>query len=177
MAEVKWNLDPTHSEIGFKVRHMMMTNVSGEIEKFDVSAVTQGEDFSTADISFTADLATITTRNADRDAHLRGADFFDVENHPQLVFKSTKVEKKDDENYEVSGDLTIKGVTKPVTLDVEFGGIGKDPYGNTKAGFTISGKIKRGEFGLNWNTTLETGGVLVSDDVRLAGEIQLVRSA
>lgn|SRR5690606_20803383 len=177
MAQTKWNLDPTHSEIGFKVRHMMMTNVSGEIEKFDLTVVTQGEDFSTAAVDFSADVATVNTGNADRDGHLKGPDFFDAENHPKLVFKSTRVEKKDDENYIVKGDLTIRGVTKPVTLNVEFGGIGKDPWGNTKAGITVSGKIIRSEFGLTWNAALETGGVLVSDEVRLFGEVQLVKAA
>lgn len=177
MAQTKWNLDPTHSEIGFKVRHMMMTNVSGEIEKFDLVATTEGDDFSTAVVEFTADMATINTCNVDRDAHLKGADFFDVEKHPKLVFKSTGIEKKDDENFIVKGDLTIRDVTKPVSLNVEFGGIGKDPWGNTKAGFTVSGKIVRSEFGLNWNAALETGGVLVSDEVRLSGEVQLVRGA
>lgn len=175
ITKTKWSLDPAHSEIGFKVRHMMITNVSGSFGKFDVDAETEGNDFSTASIRFTADLNTISTANADRDNHLKSPDFFDAASHPRLTFTSSKVEKKDDENYTLHGNLTIKGVTKPVKLDVEFGGIGKDPWGNEKAGFTITGKINRTEFGLNWNAALETGGVLVSEDVKLYAEIQLVK--
>lgn|SRR5690606_5923211 len=172
----KWNLDPTHSEIGFKVKHMMITNVSGSFGKFDVKAETEGNDFSKASIDFTADISSITTNNADRDAHLKSADFFDSENHPELKFVSTRMEKKDDDEFVLHGDLTIKGISKPVKLDVEFGGIGKDPWGNEKAGFTISGKIKRTDWGLNWNAALETGGVLVSEEVKLFAEVQLVRA-
>lgn len=175
ITKTKWSLDPAHSEIGFKVRHMMITNVSGSLGKFDVDAETEGNNFSTASIRFTADLNTISTANADRDNHLKSPDFFDVASHPQLTFTSSKVEKKDDENYTLHGNLTVKGVTKPIKLDAEFGGIGKDPWGNEKAGFTITGKINRTDFGLNWNAALETGGVLVSEEVKLYAEIQMVK--
>lgn len=173
----KWKLDPTHSEIGFKVKHMMITSVSGSFKKFDASAETTGLDFSTAKIQFSADVDSITTSNDDRDNHLKSADFFDAANHSKLTFVSTKVEKKSDSEYVVHGDLSIRGTTKPVKLDVEFAGIGKDPWGNEKAGFSISGKINRTDYKLNWNAALETGGVLVSEEVRLNGEIQLVKQA
>ncbi|HYG17446.1 MAG TPA: YceI family protein [Ohtaekwangia sp.] len=176
-TKTKWNLDPTHSEIGFKVKHMMITNVSGSFKTFDVKTETVGTDFTTATIEFTADVNTISTGSTDRDNHLKSADFFDAAAHPELKFVSTKFEKKDEENYSLQGDLTIHGVSKPVTFKVEFGGVGKDPWGNEKAGFTITGKINRTDFNLNWNAALETGGVLVSDEVRLFAEIQLVKAA
>lgn len=171
----KWNLDPTHSEVGFKVKHMMITNVSGAFGKFNVTATTEGTDFTTGKVEFTAEVDTISTANEDRDNHLKSADFFDAANHPQIRFVSTSFEKKSEESYLLKGDLTVRGVTKPVAFNVEFGGIGKDPWGNQKAGFTIEGKIKRTDFGLNWNAALEAGGVLVSEDVRLFAEIQLVK--
>jgi polyisoprenoid-binding protein YceI len=177
MSATKWNLDSTHSEIGFKVKHMMITNVSGSFGKFDVKAETDGNDFSTAQITFTADVRSISTANTDRDNHLKSADFFDASTYPELKFVSTRLEKKDEENYLLSGNLTIKGVTHPVKLNVEFGGIGKDPWGNEKAGFSLSGKIKRTDWNLNWNAALETGGVLVSEEVKLHAEVQLIRQA
>jgi polyisoprenoid-binding protein YceI len=176
-TKTKWSVDPTHSEIGFKVKHMMITNVSGSFQKFDVQVETNDDDFTTAAVEFTADVNSITTANTDRDNHLKSADFFDAASHPQLKFTSTKLEKKDDENYVLNGNLTIKGVTKPVKLAAEFGGIGKDPWGNEKAGFTITGKFNRTDFKLNWNAALETGGVLVSEDVKIFAEIQLIRQA
>ena len=177
MTKTKWTLDPMHSEIGFKVKHMMITNVSGAFEKFDVTVETTDVDFTTAKIEFTADVNSITTANNDRDNHLKSADFFDAANYPQLKFVSTKLEKKEEDNYILSGNLTVRDVTKPVKFDVEFGGIGKDPWGNTKAGFTITGKLNRTDFKLNWNAALETGGVLVSEEVRLQAEIQLVKAS
>lgn len=173
--KTKWTLDPAHSEIGFKVKHMMITNVSGAFEKFDAQVETAGVDFTTAKIEFTAEVSSITTSNTDRDTHLKSADFFDAANHPQLKFVSTKVERKDDDNYLVHGNLTIRDVSKPVKLNAEFGGIGKDPWGNEKAGFTISGKINRTDYKLNWNAALEAGGVLVGEEVRIQAELQLVK--
>lgn len=175
MTKTKWNLDPTHSEIGFKVKHMMITNVSGSFGKFAVTVESEGNDFSTASIDFDADLNSISTGNNDRDIHLKSEDFFDVTKYPRLHFVSSKLEKKDEGNLILHGDLTVKDVTKPVVLNVEFGGIGKDPWGNEKAGFTITGKINRTDFNLNWNAALETGGVLVSEEVKLYAEIQLIR--
>jgi polyisoprenoid-binding protein YceI len=175
ITKTKWNLDQTHSEIGFKVRHMMITNVSGSFGKFDINVETEGNDFATADIILKADLNTISTGNNDRDNHLKSADFFDTSRYPQLTFVSTSLEKIDEATFELVGDLTLRDVTRPVKLDVEFGGIGKDPWGNEKAGFTITGKINRTDFSLNWNAALETGGVLVSEEVKLYAEIQLVK--
>jgi polyisoprenoid-binding protein YceI len=177
MSKVTWNMDPTHSELGFKVKHMMVTNLSGKFSDFSIQAASDDEQFSNPEISFSAKIASVNTGQEQRDTHLRSAEFFDAEVHPEMTFKATKMEKLSDENYKMHGDLSIKGVTKPVALDVEFGGIGKDPLGNTKAGFTVNGKIKRSDFGLTWNATLETGGVLVSDEVRINSEIQLVKGA
>lgn len=175
MATTKWAIDPTHSEVGFKIKHMMFTNVSGKFENYDASITTDGDNFENAAISFSADIDSVDTRNADRDNHLKSADFFDAENHPKLTFKASSFTKIDDDNYELSGDLSMRGVTKFVKLPVEFSGLMKDPWGNTKAGLNISGKINRKDWGLNWNSALETGGVLVSEDVRLNIELQLVK--
>lgn len=176
MSKINWALDPTHSEVSFKVKHMMITNVTGNLTDFSVQATTDGDDFTTADVSFSGKAASITTGNEQRDAHLRTGDFFGTDESPEIRFKSTGFKKVDDDTFKMQGDLTIRGVTKNIDLDVDFGGIGKDPWGNTKAGFTVSGKINRKDFGLTWNAALETGGMLVSDDVRIASEIQLVKS-
>jgi polyisoprenoid-binding protein YceI len=175
MSKTKWTLDPTHSEVTFKVKHMMITHVTGSLTDYNVEATTaDGDDFTKADVSFTGKLSSINTGNEDRDKHLRSADFFEIEKNPEITFKSTSFTKSGDD-IKLVGDLTIKDITKPITLDVEFGGIGKDPWGNTKAGFTVTGKLNRKDFGLNWNAALETGGVLVSDEVKIASEIQLVK--
>jgi polyisoprenoid-binding protein YceI len=176
MATTNWALDPTHSEVNFKVKHLMITNVTGGFTDYSITASTDSDDFSNANISFTAKAASVNTGNEQRDAHLKGADFFDAENFPELSFKATSYKATDDAgNYELNGDLTIKNVTKPIKLSVEFGGIAKDPWGNAKAGFTISGKINRKDWGLNWNAALEAGGVLVSDEVKINCEIQLLK--
>ena len=177
ITKTKWTLDPTHSEIGFKVRHMMITNVSGTFGEFDITAETEGNDFTNAQIKVSANLNTITTGSADRDNHLKSGDFFDTSRYPELKFVSRSITEKDKSNLQVTGDLTIRDVTKPVTLDVEIGGIGKDPWGNEKAGFTVTGKIDRSDFNLNWNAALETGGVLVGEEVKLYAEVQLVKAA
>lgn len=176
MSKTKWTLDPAHSEVTFKVKHMMITNVTGLLTDYAIEATTDSDDFINADVNFSGKLASINTGNEQRDAHLRSADFFDVEKNNEVTFKSTKVEKNGGD-LKLHGNLTIKGITKPIVLDVEFGGIKKDPWGNTKAGFTVTGKLNRKDFGLNWNAALETGGVLVSDDVKIASEIQLVKAA
>lgn len=175
ITKTKWELDPAHSEISFKVKHMMITNVSGNFGKFKVEAETEGDDFTTGTLQFTADLDSLSTGNADRDNHLKSADFFDADNYPQVIFVSNSIQKEGDDDFIVSGDLTIRDVSLPVSLDVELGGVGKDPWGNEKAGFTVRGKINRRDFGLNWNAALETGGVLVGEEVKLYGEIQLVK--
>jgi polyisoprenoid-binding protein YceI len=171
----KWNIDPTHSEIGFKVKHMMFTNVSGKFDKYEGTFLTDGDNFDNAEINFAADVASINTGNTDRDNHLRSADFFDADNHPKLTFKSSSVTKTADNDYEISGDLSLHGVTKFIRLEAEFGGLMTDPWGNSKAAWSLTGKINRKDYGLNWNAALETGGVLVSEEVRLVLEIQLIK--
>ena len=174
--KTKWVLDAAHSEIGFKVKHLMLTNVKGEFKTFEASIYTTGDDFMTAEIDFWLDPASVDTRNADRDGHLRSGDFFDVENHKQINFVANTYEAVDnDGSYELYGDLTIKGITHRVKLDVEFGGVMTDPWGNKKAGFTINGKINRKDWGLNWNAALEAGGFLLSDDVHISCEVQLMK--
>lgn len=175
--ETSWNVDKMHSEVGFKVKHMMITNVSGSFGDFDVQATTQGDDFSTANIGFSINIDSINTGVADRDGHLKSDDFFNAEAYPKMTFKSTGITKKDDENFIISGDLTIRDITKKVDFDAEFGGIAVDPYGQTKAGLTVTGKVKRSEFGLKWSAITEAGSIVVSDDIKLNGEIQLIKQA
>ena len=178
MATRTWAIDPTHSEVHFKIKHLMITNVTGSFDIFQASVVTEDEDFSTAKVSFTADIDSISTGNEQRDGHLKSADFFDGATYPQIKFTATKAENVDnDGSYELYGDLTIRDVTKSVKLAVEFGGVVKDMYGNTKAGFTINGKINRKDFGLTWSGVTEAGGIVVSDEVRIISEIQLIEQA
>lgn len=173
----KWVIDPTHSEIEFKIRHLMVSNVKGSFSEFDASIYTTNDDFMSAEVDCFVNVSSINTGNADRDKHLVGPDFFDVEKYPQISFRADSVENVDnDGSYELWGNITIKDVTKKIKLNVEFGGIQKDPWGNEKAGFTINGKLNRGDFGLTWNAPLEAGGVLLSDEVKIAVELQLVRS-
>ena len=178
MATKKWVLDPTHSEVHFKIKHLMITNVTGSFDLFHLSAETKEEDFTKAKINFTADVNSISTNNEQRDGHLKSADFFDAEKFPQIKFTNTKTDAVDnDGSFDLYGDLTIRDITKNVKLSVEFGGVVKDLYGNTKAGFTINGKINRKDFGLTWNAVTEAGGIAVSDEVRIASEIQLIEQA
>jgi polyisoprenoid-binding protein YceI len=170
MSTTKWALDPTHSEVQFKVKHLMIANVSGDFKKFDAAVETSGEDFSTAKINFSADINSISTNNEQRDGHLKTGDFFEAEKYPQIKFESTKLEKVDAENFKLHGNFTMKGVTKAEVLDVEFGGIvAKDPWGNTRAGFTINGKINRQDYGV--------GSIGVSDEVKLYSNMQFVKKA
>ena len=177
MSTTKWSLDQTHSELGFKIKHLMISNVSGAFAKFDVQTETTSEDFSDGQVVAKVEVASINTNNSQRDEHLRNADFFEAETHPNIVFKSTRVEKLDSDSFSLYGDLTIKDITKPVKLAVEFNGIAKDPWGNVKAGFTIGGKINRKDFGITYNAVMETGGVMLGEDVKISGDIQLVKQA
>jgi len=176
MATTTWTLDPTHSELEFKVKHLMITTVTGSFTDFTAELTTEAEDFSDAKVSFEAQINSINTKNTDRDNHLKSADFFDAETYPTIKFEGASL-AKDGDDYILSGDLTVKDVTKPVKLEVEFGGIATDPWGNVKAGFNLKGKINRTDFGLTWNAALETGGVMVSEDVRILGELQFVKQA
>ncbi|MEN9400658.1 MAG: hypothetical protein RL632_1761 [Bacteroidota bacterium] len=175
--ETNWNIDAMHSEIGFKVKHMMISNVRGKFAAFNAIAKTDGDDFSSAKFDFSAAINSIDTGVADRDAHLKSDDFFNAEKFPEMVFKSTGIEKKDDENFIINGELTIRDVTQPIALTAEFSGIVQDPYGQTKAGLSVNGKIKRSEFGLLWSAVTEAGKVVVSDDIHLNCDMQFVKEA
>ena len=177
MGNTKWVIDPTHSEIGFKIKHLMITNVSGRFDSFEAEVQTEGEDFATAQIEARIKTSSINTGNLQRDEHLRHSDFFEVEAHPEILFNSTKVEKIDNDNFVLYGNLSLKGATKPVKLNVEYSGITKDPWGGQRAGFIITGKISRSEFGLNFNAALETGGLVLGEEVKINSEIQLVKQA
>ena len=175
-VNTKWNIDPVHSEIQFKVKHMVISTVTGHFEKFNGALESDGEDFKGAKITFEAEVNSITTRNADRDNHLKSDDFFNAEKYPTIKFTSRSFTKTGDDSYKLTGDLTIRDVTKEVTLDATFGGIvDNDGYGNVKAGFEITGKINRKDFGLKWNGVTEAGQIIVSDEVKLILNVQLAK--
>ncbi len=167
-----WNLDQAHTEIGFAARHMMVSKVRGKFEKYTGTitiAANPLESHAEAEI----DLSSITTGNDQRDGHLRGSDFFDVDTHPSMTFRSTGV-RPDGDDFLVDGELTIRGITKPITLKVELGGFGPDPYGGTRAGFSASAEINRSDFGVSWNAALEGGGVVISDKITIHIEAEAV---
>ncbi len=176
MQSTKWSIDPTHSEIHFKVKHLMISTVTGQFNKFNATVVTDGDDFSNAKVEFTAEIDSISTNNEQRDAHLKHGDFFDADNHPQLQFKSEKLEKTEGDHYKMTGLLTMRGVSKLINLNVEFGGTAVDPWGNTRAGFSISGKINRKDFGVSFGLT-EAGGVVLGEEVKLHIESEFVKEA
>ncbi|MGN6434938.1 MAG: YceI family protein [Agriterribacter sp.] len=176
MAKTTWSVDLAHSELSFKIKHLMISNVSGTFGQFEITAETEKQDFSEAKISVKIDPASINTNNIQRDAHLRNQDFFEVDKYPEILFQSTTVEPLDAENFVLYGNLTLRGVTKPVKLNVEFNGIlGKDPWGLQRAGFLVTGKISRNDYGLTFNSLLESGGVALGDEVKITGDIQLVK--
>jgi polyisoprenoid-binding protein YceI len=177
MKKTLWTIDPAHSEIQFKVKHLMITNVGGQFNRFSGTVETDGDDLSSAKVHFTAEINSISTNNEQRDAHLRNADFFDAAIHPELVFEGNQLIKVDDENYSLEGTLTIRGVSKHVKFNAENGGIIKDPWGNTRVGFTISGKIHRKDFGVSFGLTAETGNVLLSDEVKINVNAQFVKQS
>ena len=177
MATTKWILDPTHSDVQFKIRHLMITHVNGSFGKFTAEVETKDDDFENAKISFSAEVDSITTGNEQRDGHLKSADFFETSQYPTLTFVSTKFEKISGEEYSLSGDMTFHGITKNVKLQVEHGGIIKDPWGHTRTGFTVEGKINRKDFGLTWNAATEAGGVVLSEEVKLHINVEFVKQA
>ena len=177
MSTTKWALDPTHSELQFKVKHLMISTVTGQFNQFIATVDTEDNDFSKAKIDFTAEVNSISTNNTQRDAHLKNSDFFDAPNHPQIIFRSEKFEKVAGDDYRLHGDLTMRGITKPVTLDVEFGGVTVDPWGNTRAGFTVTGKINRQDFGVSFGAVTETGSILLGDEVKIMAGVQFVKQA
>lgn len=170
LTATKWKIDASHSEVSFKVKHMMISTVTGHFESYDATIHSESEDFNNAQIEVEIDVNSINTKNKDRDAHLQSGDFFDAESHPKITFKS-----KSFDGEKLIGDLTMRGVTKEVTLDVEYNGTAVDPYGQTKAGFEISGSVNRKEYGLSWNAVTEAGNIVVSDKVKLVIEAQFVK--
>jgi polyisoprenoid-binding protein YceI len=174
LTRTTWAIDPSHSEIQFKVKHLVITTVTGHFKEFSGS-VSSGENFEDAEIQFEAKVDSISTNSEQRDAHLKGADFFETDKFPALRFKSAKFVRTGENEFELEGKLTIKGVTRPIKFDVEYTGTAKDPWGQLKAGFELTGKINRKDFGLTWNAVTEAGGALVSEDVKLIANIQLVK--
>jgi len=172
-----WVIDPMHSEVQFKVKYLMVSTVTGLFSQYEGQLEMTGDDFEDAKITFSADINSISTGNEQRDGHLKSADFFDAEQFPKLTFVSTQFTKTGDDTYDLTGDLTLHGVTKSVKLKAEYGGQMQDFYGQTKAGFEVTGTIKRKEFGLTWDGVTEAGGVVVSDDVRLVMNIQVTKQA
>lgn len=177
MANTVWAIDPTHSSIDFSVKHMMIANVKGSFHKFDAKVEADPEDLTTAKIEFEIDVNSIDTRNSDRDAHLRSADFFETEKYSSIRFVARSITSKGGGEYDVAGDVTIRGVTRTETFEVTFEGAGKDPWGNEKVGFSAKGKVKRSEYGLTYNAVLEAGGVLIGDDIKISIDIEGVKQA
>ena len=177
MANTTWALDPTHSELMFKVRHLLVSNVTGHIKNFTASVETQGDDMSSAKVNFSAEVNSITTNNEQRDGHLMANDFFDQANHPQMTFVGDKMEKVDSDNYKLHGTLTMRGNSKPVTLNVSYGGSVIDPWGNTRVGFEVHGKINRKDYGVSFSMVSETGGILLGEDVNINANVEFVKVA
>jgi polyisoprenoid-binding protein YceI len=171
-----WTLDPSHTTIEFVAKHMMITTVKGRFTEFQGTIVADEANFADSTVEATMKAASLDTRAEQRDVHLRSADFLDVEHYPDVTFRSTRIEGTR-EKFKLTGDLTIRGTTKPITLDVTFEGTGKDPWGGTRSSFSASGKFDRRDYGLTWNVALETGGILVSNDIRINIEAQAVLQA
>jgi polyisoprenoid-binding protein YceI len=176
MTLSKWAVDTAHSSVDFSVRHMVISTVKGAFNNYSASIEADPKDLTTATIQFTVDLSSVDTRNTDRDNHLRSADFFDVEQNPNLTFQSTTVERSDEDEYTVTGDLTLHGVTRMESFKVVFEGSGLDPWGNEKVGFSAVGKLNRSDYGLTYNAALETGGVLIGDQIKVSLEIQAAKA-
>ena len=173
--DTTWVLDPTHSEIYFKVKHLMISTVTGQFKEFSGTVETKGHDFTTAKVYFTANINSIHTNNDQRDAHLKNGDFFDTDNYPKLVFESDRLERTGDEEYKLYGTLTMRGISKKIGLNVEFGGLTTDPWGNTRVGFSVTGKIDRQDYGMSFGAVSETGGLLLGNEVKISAEVQFVR--
>ena len=177
MTNQTWVLDPTHSELQFKIKHLMISTVTGQFNEFKATVETDNDDFTKAKVHFEATVDSISTNNEQRDAHLKNGDFFDAEKYPVIIFDSERMEKTTEDEYKLYGTLTMRGVSKKVALNTDFGGITKDPWGNTRTGFSVSGKINRHDFGVSFGAASETGGVLLSDEVKINANIQLVKEA
>ncbi len=170
-----WAIDPTHSEIKFKVKHLVISTVTGEFKDVRGKVESESDGFAGASVYFEADVNSIDTGNEDRDAHLKSEDFFKADEYPRLTFESKSLKVTGDDEYEMTGDITIRGTSKPITLKAIHGGTVEDPYGNTKAGFEITGELNRKDFGLEWNAVTEAGNVVVGDKVKLALDVQLIK--
>jgi len=175
LTATKWAIDTTHTEVQFKVKHLVIATVTGSFKKFSGSVESENEDFDGASVAFSLDVNSIDTNQADRDAHLKSADFFYAEQYPTVDFKGI-LTKVSEDNYKLDGGLTMRGTTKSVSLDVTLGGIMVDPWGNTKAGFEINGKVNRKDFGLNWNAITEAGGMVVSEEVKIHINAELAKA-
>jgi polyisoprenoid-binding protein YceI len=175
MSKQIWNIDPSHSEIGFKVRHMMITNVNGIFNSYTATMHADAADFSDAEISFESDIDSISTRNEQRDGHLKSPDFFDAEKFPKVSFKSTSFTKTGDGQYAMKGHFNMHGVEKEISMNVEFTGTVVDPWGQVKAGFEITGALNRSEFGLTWNATSEDGTVVLDEVIKLVLNVQMIK--
>jgi len=176
-AQTNWSFDQSHTDVGFEVTHLVITDVEGTFKDYEGTVTTKGDGFENADIAFTVDINSIDTENEKRDAHLKSDDFFNAEKHPKMTFKSTSMKKTGENTYKLKGNLTIRGTTKPIELDVVHNGTVQDPWGNTKAGFRISGELNRFDYGLKWNKMTELGGAVVSKEVRLDIDVQLMKQA
>lgn len=174
-AQTTWNFDKSHSKIGFSVTHLVITDVEGNFKEFEGSITTSGDDFENAKIEFSAEISSINTDNEKRDGHLKSDDFFNAEKFPQLKFRSKSFKKINEKNYKLIGDLTLRDVTKEVELDVKYNGTVNDPWGNTKAGFSLRGEVNRFDYNLKWDKTIETGGFVVGEDVTILANLQLVK--
>lgn len=174
---MEWTIDPAHSMIEFRAKHMMFTTVRGQFNSFQGTLMLDMQHPEKSSVEGSVDIGSINSGDENRDNHLRSADFFDVENHPTMTFRSTRIQRKGNNEFKVHGDLTIRGVTRPIAWDVEAAELGKDPWGNPRLGFSAETKLNRKDFGLNWNVALETGGFLVGDEIRVLAEVQAVQSA
>jgi polyisoprenoid-binding protein YceI len=174
MENTKWEIDPTHSEVHFKVKHLGIATLTGRFDEITGTAEAE-ENFENAVFSFTANVGSINTNDQKRDTHLKSIDFFDAEKFPKITFFSTKFKRTGDTNFELIGKLTIKEITKPTILKIKYSGTAIDPWGDTKAGLQLNGKINRKDFGLTWNAAIEAGGVLVGEEVKIAANIELLK--
>ncbi len=174
-AQTSWKFDKSHSKVGFSVTHMVISETEGNFKEFEGKILTDEDNFENAKVNFSANINSIDTDNEDRDKHLKADDFFNAEKFPKLTFVSKSLKKIEGKEYKLIGDLTIKGITKQVELDVTFNGTIKDPWGNTRAGFNLEGEINRFDYGLKWNKVLETGGLMVGKDVTIIGKIELIK--
>ena len=175
MSKQLWIMDPAHSEVTFKVRHMMITNVSGTFENSNGTMHSSSPDFTDAELHFEAEVASVNTRNSQRDEHLRTNDFFDAATHPKLVFDSTKMEKVGDKDYQLHGEISIRGVKKPIKLTVSYTGLVVDPWGLTRAGFELAGSVMRSDFGLHWNASSDDGSIVLAEEVKLLINVQMIK--